>query len=149
MIRYDRLAHEFVANVPERLEPGRLYISIEYATAAHLCCCGCGAEVVTPFTPTDWKMTFDGETISLWPSIGNWNEACRSHYVIDRSEVIEAPPWSDRRIEAESKRDKAAKGRFYRRLSDRKSDVPVPATVAVQEPLNVWSRAKRWLKDWS
>jgi hypothetical protein len=146
MIRYDRLAHEFVANVPERLEPGRLYISIEYATAAHLCCCGCGAEVVTPFTPTDWKMTFDGETISLWPSIGNWNEACRSHYVIDRSEVIEAPPWSDRRIEAEWKRDRTAKGRFYH---DRKSDVPGPATVAVHETLNVWPRVKRWLKHWS
>ena len=30
-------------------------------------------EVVTPFTPTEWRMTFDGETLSRWPSIGNRN----------------------------------------------------------------------------
>ena len=42
------------------------------ATSAHSCCCGCGEEVVAPLTPTDWKMTFDGETTSLRPSIGNW-----------------------------------------------------------------------------
>jgi len=58
-------------------------------------------EVVTPFTPTDWKMTFDGETVSLRPSIGNWNDACRSHYVIERGRVIEALPWADWQVEAE------------------------------------------------
>ena len=76
-MRYTILKHQFVTNMPDRLDPGVLYISIEYATAAHLCCCGCGVEVVTPLTPTDWKMTFDGETISLWPSVGNWNDVAR------------------------------------------------------------------------
>ena len=80
-MRFTHLQHRFVPHIPEKLEPKVLYISMEYATAAHSCCCGCGEEVVTPLTPTDWRMTFDGETISLSPSIGNWNLRCRSHYV--------------------------------------------------------------------
>ncbi|MGN5478201.1 DUF6527 family protein [Cupriavidus basilensis] len=41
-------------------------------------------QVVTPFTPTDWRMTYDGATVSLHPSVGNWNQRCRSHYVISK-----------------------------------------------------------------
>ena len=81
------LKHEFVEFVPERLVDDTLYVSISYATAAHRCCCGCGREVVTPLSPTDWQLTFDGETVSLYPSIGNWNFACRSHYWIENNGV--------------------------------------------------------------
>ncbi len=51
MIKIKRLQHRFVETMPEKIEPGILYISMEYATAAHCCCCGCGEEVVTPFSP--------------------------------------------------------------------------------------------------
>jgi hypothetical protein len=112
-MRHQRLNHLFVQHIPRTLEPGVLYISIEYATAAHVCCCGCGEEVVTPFTPTDWSLTFDGETISLWPSIGNWNFVCRSHYVIECSQVIEARPWSTKRIITARFEDKAAKASYF------------------------------------
>jgi hypothetical protein len=114
MIRHEHLQHAFVQFIPPRLEPGVLYVSMEYATAAHSCCCGCGEEVVTPLTPTDWKMTFDGETVSLWPSVGSWTLRCRSHYVIEDSRVTEAPPWPDRQIELGRNRDKAAKAQHYR-----------------------------------
>src|SRR4051812_19846056 len=100
MIRLTRLDHRFVTNIPDTLEPGVLYISMEYATAAHSCCCGCGEEVVAPFTPTDWKMTFDGETVSLRPSIGKWTLKCRSHYVIDHGKVIEGRPWTEAQVAA-------------------------------------------------
>lgn len=113
-MRHLNLEHRFVDFVPDRLEPGVLYISIGYATAAHSCCCGCGAEIVTPFTPTDWKMTYDGETISLHPSVGNWHQACRSHYVINRGRVIEAGPWDDEQVAAERRRDQSAKAAHYR-----------------------------------
>lgn len=113
MIRHLNLEHRFVDFVPERLEPGILYVSMEYATAAHSCCCGCGEEIVTPFTSTDWKMTFDGETISLSPSVGNWHQACRSHYVITRGRVIEAGQWDDEQVAAERRRDRAAKAAHY------------------------------------
>ncbi len=71
MKRETALTHEFVEYIPEHLKDGTVYVSIPFATAAHKCCCGCGKEVVTPLTPTDWQLTFDGETISLEPSIGN------------------------------------------------------------------------------
>jgi hypothetical protein len=113
MTLHKRLEQRFVERIPRVLEPGILYISMGYATAAHSCACGCGEEVMTPFTPTDWKMTFDGETVSLWPSIGNWQLACRSHYVIDRGVVVPAGAWTDKQIGAERSRDRAAKARFY------------------------------------
>ncbi|MFG6468191.1 DUF6527 family protein [Roseateles sp. BYS87W] len=113
MMRHRTLEHRFVRNVPRELEPGVLYISMEYATAVHSCCCGCGERVVTPFTPTDWSMEFDGESVTLEPSVGNWNQACRSHYLIRRNQVIEAGPWSAARIEAERRRDKKVKAAYY------------------------------------
>jgi len=112
-MRYRTLEHHLVKHFPEPLEQGILYVSMEYASVAHSCCCGCGEEVITPLSPTDWKMTFDGETISLWPSIGSWTLACRSHYVIDKSRVRVAESWSDAQIEAERKRDRRAKTRHY------------------------------------
>lgn len=113
MMRIRTLEHRFVRNVPRELEPGTLYVSMDYATAVHSCCCGCGEQVVTPLSPTDWKMTYDGESVSLMPSIGNWQLPCRSHYVIRQGRVIEAGPWSPAQVDAEHRRDKSAKGRFY------------------------------------
>ncbi|WP_425342947.1 DUF6527 family protein [Rhizobium etli] len=46
---------------------------------AHLCACGCRTEVITPLSPTDWRFTFNGKTISVEPSVGNWSLTCRSH----------------------------------------------------------------------
>ncbi|SRR6266540_689275 len=117
-MKHSRLEHRFVQYIPRELEPGVLYISIEFATAAHSCCCGCGEEVVTPLTPHDWQMTFDGETVSLSPSIGNWDYGCRSHYVIRRNRVIEAKPWTDEQIAAGRRKDKAIKVRFYTERTD-------------------------------
>lgn len=142
MIRYKRLEHRFVENIPEHLEAGILYISMEYATSAHSCCCGCGEEVVTPFTPTDWKMTFDGESVSLRPSIGNWMLNCRSHYVIDRGKVIEANPWTNEQVEAERYRDRAAKARFYGQ--EPKSEPSVQPTQP-KATLGVWRRVWNWM----
>lgn len=119
LIRYTQLTHKFVRNIPVSVEPGILYISVEYATAIHICCCGCGEEVVTPLTPTDWALTFDGDTVSIWPSIGNWSFACRSHYVIERSKVIEAGPWSENRIGYGRLQDKLAKERYFGGLSEK------------------------------
>ena len=95
MTKLQRIEHRFVRSVPDVPEPGVLYISMEFATAIHLCACGCGQEVVTPFTPRDWNMKFDGESVSLSPSIGNWGFACRSHYWIRHDKVVWVPEWDD------------------------------------------------------
>ena len=92
------LIHEFVEYIPEHLKEGTIYISIPFATAVHKCCCGCGREVVTPLSPIGWKLTFDGETISLDPSIGNWSFPCQSHYWIRQDRVQWAPKWSQKQV---------------------------------------------------
>jgi hypothetical protein len=105
-----KIRHEFVDLAPKALEEGVLYVSIEYAGAVHNCFCGCGNKVSTPIAPTGWRLTFDGDTVSLWPSVGNWDLPCRSHYVIERDmarwagamtrEEIAAGRAADRRQEA-------------------------------------------------
>jgi hypothetical protein len=137
VIRHKRLEHRFVEHIPDRLDAGVLYVSMEYATSAHSCCCGCGEEVVTPFSPTDWRMTFDGETITLRPSIGSWTLRCRSHYVIDRGKVIEADPWTDEEVELERRRDRAAKASFYAQSST--VDTPVQSLPSEKAP-SYWRR---------
>lgn len=99
MSRRTAITHEFVELIPDRLDDGVLYISIGYGTAAHACCCGCGREVTTPLTRDDWRLIFDGESVSLQPSIGNWSFPCQSHYFITMNRirwVVEA--WSAERI---------------------------------------------------
>ncbi len=113
MIRYHRLEPRFVQHLPDQLMPGILYVSMEYGTVGHSCCCGCGEEVVTPLTPTDWRIIYDGETMSLSPSVGSWSLPCRSHYFIDRSRVIEAGQWTDEQVAAERRRDHLAKQHHY------------------------------------
>lgn len=93
------LTHKFVDNIPEKLKEGTIYVSIPFETIIHLCCCGCKNEVVTPLSPTDWNMTFDGETITLNPSIGNWNFQCKSHYFIRKNRVVWSRLYSDEEIE--------------------------------------------------
>jgi hypothetical protein len=103
------IKHEFVEFIPDALEEGTLYVSVPYATAVHKCCCGCGREVVTPLSPTDWELRFDGRTVSLYPSIGSWALPCQSHYWIRRNRVIWARRWSFDEIErgrADERREK-------------------------------------------
>lgn len=153
-MRHDHLEHRFVEQFPEPLEPGILYVSMEYGSVAHSCCCGCGEEIVTPLTPTDWKISYNGETISLHPSVGSWTLPCRSHYVIRQNRVIVAPPWTDRQVEAERQRDQRAKARHYEirptahdKLQDHvpaEANAVVPDTKAVETP-NWLRRFIRWL----
>jgi len=110
---------EFVEFVPHSLEEGAIYISIPYATASHLCACGCGAKVVTPIGQAEWELIFDGERTSLFPSIGNWQFPCKSHYWIWRNAVIWSTQWTSDQIEAGRRRDEHdLKSYFDRRIRE-------------------------------
>ena len=85
--------------MPKVLEPGVLYVSQEFKTAAHLCACGCGEKVRTPLGPTEWKLTEAPNGPTLYPSIGNWQQPCRSHYWIRRGEIVWAEDWSEEQVE--------------------------------------------------
>jgi hypothetical protein len=124
------IAPEFVETFPSDLQPGILYVSAAYSTAAHSCACGCGREVITPLSPAQWVLTFDGR-VSIRPSIGNWAFPCQSHYVIERGEIR----WARRFSESEIRRNRESD---HRLLDDSKAavdDAPAPS-------------AGRWGRAW-
>jgi hypothetical protein len=97
----------FSEYIPSELEPETLYISMEFSTAVHLCACGCGSKVVTPFGKREWVLTYDG-TASLRPSVGNGPQPCRSHYFIEGDRIDWLPPISKAATRAAGMRDRAA-----------------------------------------
>jgi hypothetical protein len=107
MNRPQHVKPQFVDEIPFDLDEGKLYVSMEYATAVHLCCCGCGSEVVTTLHPKRWTLSYDGEGVSLHPSVGSWSLPCRSHYVIRNNRVVWGPEWSADRIAIARIRDAA------------------------------------------
>src|SRR5262245_15182080 len=131
------LRHEFVQYAPDRLDPGMLYIALEFGTVVHACCCGCGSEVVTPLSPTDWKLTYDGETISLYPSIGNRSLPCQSHYYITKSRVHWAPAWSKEKIAAGRAMDQRVKATQF----------GIPQEPARSVRPSRWQRWKTWWRN--
>ena len=108
-----RADFEFVEYMPPELKEGIIYVSMVYATASHLCMCGCGERIVTPFSPTDWKLTFDGDSISIFPSIGNWDLTCRSHYYITNNLVRWAPAWTREEVARARVREEVEKNAYY------------------------------------
>jgi hypothetical protein len=106
MTKLTHLHHEFVECIPEDLEPGVLYVSKRYSTASHLCCCGCGLEVVTPLNPAKWRMTERDGRIYLRPSVGNWSFPCQSHYWIEGGQVRWAGAMTPAQIAAVQARDR-------------------------------------------
>ena len=142
------LTHEFVEYISEQLRDKTIYVSMAYATVAHKCCCGCGNEVVTPLSPTDWKLTFDGESISLHPSIGNWSFPCQSHYWIKHNRVKWSLRWSQEEIRDGRVHDSFAKRMHYDSVhaataygtgsNDEESQEGKPKE-------SLWKKLKKWL----
>lgn len=143
-MRQTTLSHEFVELMPSQLAEGVLYISIPYETAIHLCACGCGIKVVTPISPPEWRLTWDGDTVSLFPSVGNWQFPCRSHYWITRSLVEWAEDLSDAQI-AEGRRIEAKEREAY--FASRDADQTV-APSRLQKPSDsIFRRLARFFRS--
>jgi hypothetical protein len=143
------LRHEFVEFIPDDLQPGTVYVSIRFATASHLCCCGCGNKVVTPLRPTDWKLIFDGKTVSLDPSIGNWSFACQSHYWIVRNKVKWARRWTQEEIKSGRAYDSLAKADYFDEASPAaaNADGGTARVAGGREPkASFWARVKKWFR---
>jgi uncharacterized protein DUF6527 len=116
MKRIASIQHRFVHFIPEALEDGTIYVSIEFATSVHKCFCGCGREVVTPLSPTDWELRYDGKSVSLYPSVGSWALPCRSHYWIRRDRVIWARQWSRSEIDEARAGERQEKKIYFEKI---------------------------------
>jgi hypothetical protein len=142
------LAHEFVEFIPEELKERTLYVSQTHGTAVHKCCCGCGREVVTPLSPTGWQLTFDGETVSLHPSIGNWSLPCQSHYFIKKNKVFWGRKWTKKQIARGRAQEARAKEKYYVKTQP---PVAAPEISGVSELVstkpreNLRKNIKKWL----
>jgi len=123
----ERLEPAFVDFIPSDLEPGTLYVSLTYRTTIHLCASGCGNKVVLPLSPAEWQFTFDGQSISMSPSVGNWEYPCKAHYWIRKGRVEWAGPWSHERIEAGRARDELELDAYFvERAPDESQTRPAP-----------------------
>lgn len=105
--------------MPSTFDEGVLYLSEEFGIAIHLCACGCGEKVKTPIGPTEWKVaqTKDGPTV--YPSIGNWQQACRSHYFIRNGRVVWMPEWTESAVELGRKAEMIRREAYYEALQPR------------------------------
>lgn len=137
MMKRTTLIYKFVKYIPDCLEYETIYVSIPFATVAHRCCCGCGKEVIIPLSPTDWRLIFDGQSISLEPSIGNWNFSCKSHYWIKQNEAIFVPQWTQEQIQHGRNQDLIVKKKYYGDNNTYLFNESYEQTL--------WGKVKRWL----
>ena len=100
------------------LESGILYVSMKYAICGHLCACGCGEKVITPLSPKQWKIAYNGEDVTLYPSIGNYAFACQSHYFLTNGNII----WvGERDVEQGKRKKKGLLAKLFNSKKDKKN----------------------------
>lgn len=110
-----------VEYMPKQLEPGILYVSEKFGTAAHLCACGCGEKIRTPLGPTEWSIKETAGGPSVWPSVGNWQKACQSHYVIQSGKIVWYDQWSAAQIAAGRQGEQERRKAHYEAMYAQKS----------------------------
>lgn len=98
---------ETIPRLPE-MDKDTLYVSMRFAVLSHLCPCGCGHLVDVTLSPATRNLTYDGEYLTLRPSIGV-KFPCRSHYSIVQNAIRWYPPISQ------------SEGRWYNRFWERSS----------------------------
>lgn len=88
MSKVDSMVLQTCTYLPDVLQPGVLYYSKMYHIAAHLCACGCKQQVYTPIVSEGWVLHLDHSGVTLTPSIGNFQQPCKSHYFIKEGKVV-------------------------------------------------------------
>ena len=107
-----RMKLQRTKHIPKELEPRILYVSEEFEFTAHLCACGCGSKIRIPLGSTEWEFTDTKGGPTLFPSVGNWQQKCQSHYWITKGEIRWAPKWSPEEI-AEGRRHEEERRQAY------------------------------------
>lgn len=83
---------ELCQHIPEKLEPGVIYVSGEFGSIQHLCPCGCGTPInigTKPHWPTgfDYKVN-DDNTVTVSPSLLNKGCPNQAHYFITNNKIV-------------------------------------------------------------
>ncbi|MBK9391886.1 MAG: hypothetical protein IPN68_17460 [Bacteroidetes bacterium] len=109
-----------VRYLPSELESGLLYFSEEYGIAGHLCPCGCGSKIITPIGPTDWSLEEKDGKATLYPSIGNWQIPCRSHYWIIKGRIKWSYQFTDDQIRLGRRNEEERAIAYYKKLDNKR-----------------------------
>lgn len=120
-----------VEYMPTELDSGILYVAEKFKAAAHLCACGCRTIIRTPLDR--WSLTETKRGPSLYPSIGNWQEPCQSHYWIERGQVKWMNKWTSKQIIHGRKQEEERLQTYYNQL-DKKN-------------FGKFKRFQSWLRD--
>ena len=137
---------EHVHYMPKKLNPGVLYVSREFKTAAHLCACGCGTKIRTPLGPTEWTLSEAGGVPTLRPSIGNWQQACRSHYWISAGKIQWAEQWTSEQISKGRKQEEQRRQAYYNRRNQENKERKAKYSGRIGSAQGIASRIWSWFK---
>lgn len=149
-MRQSNIVPRFVALIPSQLEDGVLYISEQYQTAIHKCCCGCGEEVVTPLSSAQWRVRVVNYKVTLLPSVGNWNFSCKSHYWIKQNRVMWARSMTDSEIRYVQTRDRRDIERLTEFANNEKFNLLQSSqqqfNITTQPHFNYWKRLYKLMR---
>lgn len=109
-----------VEYLPKELEPEILYVSKEFGVAGHLCPCGCGNKIITPLGRREWKFSENKGQATLYPSIGNWQLPCRSHYWIRNGKIKWSYSWDDEKIMKKRMEEEERSKEHYNKMQEKK-----------------------------
>jgi hypothetical protein len=85
--------YQLVARIPAQLGAGIVYHTEEFELAALLCACGCGHRI-TLLVPDSHQVWSEGGYATIQPSIGVFDGACKSHYIITAGDVNMLPAFT-------------------------------------------------------
>jgi hypothetical protein len=128
-----------VQYLPNVLQPGILYVSHEYSVAGHICPCGCGSKIITPLGVSEWSFEETDHLATLYPSIGNWQLPCKSHYWIRKGTIEWSYQFDDEQIEAVYRREEKDRIRRFENVEQNTGN------------LTLWARFRKWIskhKPW-
>lgn len=121
MPKLERIRLARVQYIPKNPEPGVLYVSEEFEAAVHLCACGCGLKVSTPLGPIGWTLEDTPAGPTLVPSVGNWQQPCRTHYWIREGTIVWAGDWTPAQIAAGRRAEEERKREYFAARAPRPS----------------------------
>lgn len=91
----------------------------QFQVAGHLCPCGCNEKVITPLGDIGWQYYKRKGKASLYPSLGNWELTCRSHYWIINARVEWSGLWTSEEVQQARESEKKALEKYFRKRSKR------------------------------
>lgn len=124
--------------LPKELDEGFLYVSEEFGIAGHLCPCGCKNKIITPLGQTEWSFDEVDDKPTLYPSIGNWELPCKTHYWIRDGKIDWSYQWSEEQIKAGSQLEEDKRILYFDQ----------PKVLVERRKQNIFKRFINWVKEY-